>query len=147
MSYSLVEGDAYPQSITFYIQHPVLIPPPGSDAPIPALKLHLTKRETKRLRKNARSERLKEKQDRIRLGLDPAPPPKVKLTNLMSVLTNEAISNPTAVEARVRADVAERKQVHEQTNHDRKLTKEERKEKLLQRDTSPYRTRNLFGCV
>lgn len=133
----------YPQAITHYIQHPVLLSSPDvTDKQTPTLKLHLTKKETKRLRKNARAERLKEKQDRIRLGLDPAPPPKVKLSNLMSVLTNESISNPTLIEQRVRQEVAERQRIHEQTNQDRKLTREQRQEK---REAQTARSINLHG--
>ena len=52
--------------------------------------------------KNERQLKQQEKQDRIKLGLDPPPPPKVKLSNLMNVLTNESIKDPTAVENRVK---------------------------------------------
>lgn len=125
---------SFPETITHYIHHPVPIVQDGTQVPQPALRLHLTKRETKRLRKNARAERLKEQQDMIRLGLAPAPPPKVKLTNLMSVLTNEAIANPTLVEARVRAEVAARRRTHEANNAERKLTREQRAEKLVAKE-------------
>jgi U4/U6 small nuclear ribonucleoprotein PRP3 len=42
----------------------------------------------------------------------------------------EAVKDPTAVEARVNKEIAERKRQHNQANEDRKLTKEQRHEKL-----------------
>ncbi|AOA63517.1 Splicing factor, component of the U4/U6-U5 snRNP complex [Komagataella phaffii CBS 7435] len=112
--------------ITIYIQHPVPIPCPWEkNEPAPP-SLYLTKEEQKRLRRNERAIKHKEIQDRIKLGLDPAPPPKVKLKNLMNVLTNDAIKDPTALEAKVRAEVEERKLKHEMTNEERKLTPEQK---------------------
>lgn len=73
---------------------------------------------------------LKEQQAKIRLGLEPAPPPKVKKGNLMRVLGEEAVKDPTAVEARVNREIADRHQKHVETNQERKLTKEQRHEKL-----------------
>lgn len=116
--------------ITIYIQHPVQIQPP-QDKIIPAAKpMYLTSKEQAKLRRQRRMADLKEKQAKIRLGLEPPPPPKVKKSNLMRVLGEQAIQDPTAVEARVNREIAERKAVHEQTNEERKLTKEERHEKL-----------------
>lgn len=116
--------------ITIYIQHPVPIPAPWEKYQPKEIKYHLTKKEMKRLRKNTRAEKHKEKQDRIRLGLDPAPPPKVKLSNLMSVLTNEAIKDPTQVELKVKRDIAQRAKEHHTMNQERKLTTEQRHEKI-----------------
>ena len=92
--------------------------------------MFLTKKEMKRARRNERQARHKEKQDRIRLGLDPPPPPKVKLSNLMNVLTNEAIKDPTGVEMRVRKEVEERLEKHLQENEARRLTPEQKHEKI-----------------
>ncbi|KAK9452748.1 pre-mRNA processing factor 3-domain-containing protein [Dipodascopsis uninucleata] len=138
-TYNDVENDDslninVPESvITIYVQHPVPISAPWEKNK-PILKPpHLTKKEMKRIRKSERAERHKEKQDRIRLGLDPAPPPKVKLSNLMNVLTNEAIKDPTLVEQRVRREVEERKQKHIEDNLSRKLTSEQRSQKLKQK--------------
>lgn len=117
--------------VTSYIQHPVLIQPiwvgtKQSDI----TPMFLTKKERKRMRKNDRQLRHKEMQDRIKLGLDPPPEPKVKLSNLMNVLTNEAIRDPTAVENRVKQQVEERLRKHLADNEARKLTKEERHAKI-----------------
>lgn len=142
-----VDGDSYdviddpsklkidtPDSIiTIYIQHPVLIEPPqekNNPAPKP---MYLTSKEQAKLRRQRRQADLKEIQAKIRLGLEPPPPPKVKKSNLMRVLGEEAVKDPTAVEARVNREIAERQHKHEETNESRKLTKEQKAEKLAQR--------------
>ncbi|KAK6867316.1 U4/U5/U6 small nuclear ribonucleoprotein prp3 [Candida tropicalis] len=118
------------QPVTFYIQHPAL-DTSNAENYNEMKPMYLTKKERKRIRRNDRQIRHQEKQDRIKLGLDPPPPPKVKLSNLMNVLTNEAIKDPTAVENRVKQEMQERINKHMAENESRKLTKEERHEKLL----------------
>ena len=76
---------------------------------------------------------LKEQQAKERLGLVPTPAPKVKLGNMMRVLGEEAVKDPTAVEARVNREIAERKVGHETMNEDRKLTSDQKHEKLEQK--------------
>ncbi|KAH9174828.1 pre-mRNA processing factor 3-domain-containing protein [Lactarius sanguifluus] len=115
--------------ITIYIQHPIPIPAPG-DKNKPAPKpLMLTKKEQKKMRKQRRQAELQDKRDRIRMGLIPPDPPKVRLSNLMKVLTSDAVQDPTRVEARVRREVAMRKHTHDKMNAERKLTDEQRREK------------------
>jgi U4/U6 small nuclear ribonucleoprotein PRP3 len=142
----LVNGDDYsaiddernlkidtPDSIvTVYVQHPVLLEPP-QEKHMPGQKpMYLTPKEQAKIRRQRRMAELKEQQAKIRLGLEPAPPPKVKKSNLMRVLGEEAVKDPTAVEARVTREIAERREKHEAENEARKLSKEERKEKLAQ---------------
>jgi U4/U6 small nuclear ribonucleoprotein PRP3 len=116
--------------VTAYIQHPVAIEPPH-EKKIPAPKpMYLTPKEQKKRRRQNRMADLKEKQMKVRLGLEPAAPPKVKKSNLMRVLGEEAVKDPTAVEARVNREIAERAQAHMQANQERKLSKEQRNEKL-----------------
>ncbi|OJD18971.1 hypothetical protein AJ78_01083 [Emergomyces pasteurianus Ep9510] len=116
--------------ISIYIQHPVLLDPP-QDKNIPAPKpMFLTPKEQAKIRRQRRMADLKEQQAKIRLGLEPAPPPKVKKSNLMRVLGEEAVKDPTAVEARVNREIAERYDKHVSANESRKLTKEQRLEKL-----------------
>ncbi|KAI0205802.1 putative U4/U6 small nuclear ribonucleoprotein [Astrocystis sublimbata] len=116
--------------ITSYIQHPVAIEPP-QDQHIPAPKpMYLTSNEQAKLRRQRRMADLKEEQAKIRLGLVPAPPPKIKKGNLMRVLGEEAVKDPTAVETRVNREIADRHAQHMSTNEDRRLTKEQRHEKL-----------------
>jgi U4/U6 small nuclear ribonucleoprotein PRP3 len=125
-----VKIDSPDSIITIYIQHPVLLEPPQEKI-MPAPKpMFLTAKEQAKLRRQRRMADLKEQQAKIRLGLEPAPPPKVKKGNLMRVLGEEAVKDPTAVEARVNREIAERHQKHLDMNEDRKLTKEERLEKL-----------------
>ena len=116
--------------ITQYIQHPVLLEPPQEKIIPPPKPMYLTSKEQAKLRRQRRLADLKEQQAKIRLGLEPAPPPKVKKSNLMRVLSEQAVKDPTAVEARVNREIAERKAKHEQMNEERKLTKDERHEKL-----------------
>ncbi|CAK7198675.1 U4/U5/U6 small nuclear ribonucleoprotein prp3 [Sporothrix eucalyptigena] len=116
--------------ITDLVQHPIPIEPP-QDKLVPAAKpMYLTKQEQKKLRRQRRMAELKETQAKIRLGLVPAPPPKVKRSNLMRVLGEEAVQDPTAVEARVNREIAGRFDKHMEANEARRLTKEQRHEKL-----------------
>ncbi|OJJ35096.1 hypothetical protein ASPWEDRAFT_491237 [Aspergillus wentii DTO 134E9] len=116
--------------VTLYVQHPVLLDPP-QDKHMPAQKpMYLTHKEQAKIRRQRRMADLKEQQAKIRLGLEPAPPPKVKKSNLMRVLGEQAVKDPTAVEARVGREIADRRTQHEAANQERKLTKEERREKL-----------------
>ncbi|KAF9361367.1 hypothetical protein BGX26_003879 [Mortierella sp. AD094] len=118
--------------ITRYIQHPIPIEPPNEAAHAASAKprpLMLTTKERKKLRRQRRRELLKEKQDKIRLGLLPPDAPKVKLANMMRVLGQEAVLNPTEIEMKVRQQVAARLQGHLDMNEERKLTHEERKAK------------------
>ncbi|POS87314.1 PRP3-domain-containing protein [Erysiphe pulchra] len=126
----LLKIDSVDSIITAYIQHPVLLEPPqekNTPAPKP---MFLTSKEQAKLRRQRRMADLKEQQAKIRLGLEPAPPPKVKKGNLMRVLGEEAVKDPTAVEARVNREIAARYQTHLEMNEKRKLTKEQLHEKL-----------------
>ncbi|KAI0518576.1 pre-mRNA processing factor 3-domain-containing protein [Xylaria bambusicola] len=125
-----VKIDTEDTIITSYIQHPVAIEPP-QDQHLPAPKpMYLTSQEQAKLRRQRRMADLKEEQAKIRLGLVPAPPPKIKKGNLMRVLGEEAVKDPTAVEARVNKEIADRHTKHVETNEERKLTKEQKHEKL-----------------
>ncbi|KAL9599218.1 MAG: hypothetical protein Q9219_003999 [cf. Caloplaca sp. 3 TL-2023] len=116
--------------ITHYIQHPVALNPP-QELKMPAPKpMHLTSKEQAKIRRQRRMADLKEQQAKVRLGLEPPEPPKVKRSNLMRVLGEEAVKDPTAVEARVIREIADRAHKHEIMNEDRKLTKEQKHDKL-----------------
>jgi U4/U6 small nuclear ribonucleoprotein PRP3 len=132
--------------VTVYIQHPVLLDPPQEKL-IPQQKpMYLTSKEQAKLRRQRRMADLKEQQAKIRLGLEPAPPPKVKKSNLMRVLGEEAVKDPTAVEARVNREIAERRDTHESANADRKLTKEQRQEKLAAQQEKDAE-KGIYMCV
>ncbi len=133
--------------ITIYIQHPVPIPAPWErENMVGAMPIYLTKKEQKRLRRNERLKKLRDERDKIKLGLKPAPPPKIKLKNLVNVLTNETIKNPTEVEQRIRREMAERKLQHERTNEERALTKEQKAEKFKNR-LATDRQSGIYSCV
>ena len=119
--------------VTQYVEHPVPVPPVGEAAPPPPQPLRLTTKEQKKLRTQRRKAREQERQDMIRQGLLEPPPPKVKISNLMRVLGAEATADPTAIEQRVRLEMAARQQAHEDRNASRQLTPGERKEKALRK--------------
>lgn len=122
--------------ITIYVQHPVLLHAP-QEALQPGVKpMMLTKKEQKKVRRQRRMADMKEEQAKIRLGLVEPPPPKVKKSNMMRVLGEQAVKDPTAVEARVNREIAQRQNDHEAANEDRKLTKEQRAEKLQQQQAA-----------
>mmetsp|Transcript_9767 Transcript_9767/g.16202 ORF Transcript_9767/g.16202 Transcript_9767/m.16202 type:complete len:601 (+) Transcript_9767:109-1911(+) len=117
------------EAITHYVEHPIPIEPPAEPPPPPPQPLPLTKRERKKLRTQRRLAAEKEKQDQIRCGLMAPPPPKVKISNLMQAQKDQAVADPSKLEAEVRAQIAQRMKNHEMRNQARKLTPQQRKEK------------------
>ncbi|XP_066269716.1 U4/U6 small nuclear ribonucleoprotein Prp3-like [Branchiostoma lanceolatum] len=138
--------------VTHLVEHPIEMRPPSDPTKARILPVYLTKKERKKIRRQNRREVQKEMQEKVRLGLEAPPEPKVKISNLMRVLGSEAVQDPTKVEAHVRAQMAKRQKAHEEANAARKLTTEQRKEKKIKRlkeDTSQgvhvsvYRVRDL----
>lgn len=99
----------------------------------PAVQTRLTKEEKKKQAREKRREYQKELQEKIKYGLVPPPPPKVKLSNFMRVLANEAAQDPTKVEQEVRKLVEENQKKHIERNEARKPTAEQKKEKMLKK--------------
>lgn len=132
--------------VTVYIQHPVALEPPSQQLLTVQKPLPLTHKEQAKVRRQRRMADLKEEQAKIRLGLVPAPPPKVKLGNLMRVLGEEAVRDPTKVEAQVREQVASREKAHLDMNEDRKLSKEQLHAKLATKQAQDV-ARGLHICV
>lgn len=126
------------------IQHPVPILTAAQKAALEVAKnkpptLHLTKAERKRHRKLRRAERLREQQDLQAAGLIPPPEPRLTLSNYMKVLGDQAVLDPSKMEAVVMNQIQSRKIKHEKMNAERKLTKEEKSAKharKLVEDTS-----------
>ncbi|KAL7428670.1 hypothetical protein ACHAXH_002097 [Discostella pseudostelligera] len=126
------------------IQHPVPILTPAQLAAKEAMKnkpptLHLTKAERKRHRKLRRAERLREQQDLQAAGLIPPPEPRLTLSNYMKVLGDQAVIDPSKMEAVVMNQIQGRKLKHDQMNAERKLSKEQKAAKhakKLQEDTT-----------
>ncbi|XP_077993546.1 U4/U6 small nuclear ribonucleoprotein Prp3-like [Glandiceps talaboti] len=143
--------ERYP-CITQLVEHPAQMKPPAEASKPIELPIFLTKKERSKLRRQSRREGQKEMTEKIRLGLEAPPEPKVRLANLMRVLGSEAVQDPTKVEAHVRAQMAKRQKAHEEANAARKLTTEQRREKKqkkISEDTSlgvtvaVYRIRDL----
>ncbi|KAI9306243.1 pre-mRNA processing factor 3-domain-containing protein, partial [Cunninghamella echinulata] len=128
--------------VTSYVHHPIMIKPPNDNQNIPVRALMLTKKERKKLRRQRRLEAQKDRQDKIRLGLLPPDPPKVKISNLMKVLGDEAIQDPTKIEAKVRKEMEQRQKEHDLANQQRKLTPEEKRAKILNKLTEDQNVSN-----
>ncbi|KAI9704580.1 MAG: hypothetical protein M1820_005493 [Bogoriella megaspora] len=114
------------------VQHPVFIDPPQEKLAVTVRPMYLTQKELAKLRRQRRGAAHKEEQAKIRLGLVPPPPPKVKKSNLMRVLGEQAVKDPTAVEMRVTREIADRAAAHENANKERKKTKEQSHAKLAE---------------
>ncbi|KAK7046719.1 U4 u6 small nuclear ribonucleoprotein [Favolaschia claudopus] len=132
--------------ITIYIQHPIPIPAPGDKNKTALKPMMLTKKEQKKMRKLRRAADLQDKRDRVAMGLIPPDPPKVRLSNMMKVLTSDAVQDPTKVEGRIRREVAMRKHTHEKMNAERKLTDEQRREKIETKKAEEDK-RGIHGAV
>ncbi|ETB61324.1 hypothetical protein YYC_01236 [Plasmodium yoelii 17X] len=117
--------------ITKYIEHPVPLNEEKTDETINTPHMFLTPLERKKLRKRKRQEKEREKQDKIRIGLIPPPPPKMKLSNLMRVLGNSAVAQPSRIELQVREQMKERELRHFEQNQERKLKPEEKSKKKI----------------
>ncbi|GAA5907707.1 hypothetical protein JCM5296_007447 [Sporobolomyces johnsonii] len=118
--------------VSHLVQHPISIPAPQDKIQVELKPLFLTKKEMKKMRRMRRLADLKDKQDRQKMGLLPPDPPKVKISNMMRVLTQDAIADPTKVEAQVRREMALRERKHLKDNAARQLTPEERRAKTEQ---------------
>ncbi|GAA6058914.1 hypothetical protein JCM10212_002866 [Sporobolomyces blumeae] len=131
-SYDSISPGALDQNplISHLVQHPISIPAPQDKNQVELKPLFLTKKEMKKMRRMRRQAELKDKQDRQKMGLLPPDPPKVKISNMMRVLTQDAIADPTKVEAQVRREMALRERKHLKDNASRQLTAEERKAKV-----------------
>ena len=121
-----IDGDD--SVITRLEVHPIAIAKPS--APVEIKPMYLTSKEQAKMRRQRRMADLKEHQMKVRLGMEAPDPPKVKRGNMMRILGEEAVKDPTAVEARVNKEIADRAHKHEEMNENRKLSKEEKHEKL-----------------
>lgn len=128
------------QLVTSLVHHPIPIEPPFSDNAEPLRPLMLTAKEQKKLRKQTRAETLKDKRDRMRLGLIPEDQPRLTKSNFMRVLGHEAILAPSQIEQQVAQQIADRQAKHQELIDSQKLTPDERREKkrlqLLEDTTS-----------
>jgi U4/U6 small nuclear ribonucleoprotein PRP3 len=141
-----VKVDTDDSIITIYVQHPPLLKAPQDQRLVEVKPMYLTTKEQQKLRRMRRAADLKEHQAKIRLGLEPPPPPKVKRGNMMRVMGEQAIADPTAVEMLVESQIQQRHDDHVTSNHDRKLTKEQQHAKLAQNQAKDAQ-KGLYMCV
>ncbi|ANQ10118.1 Uncharacterized protein PCOAH_00038150 [Plasmodium coatneyi] len=121
------------KKITKYVEHPIPLNEDKKEEKITPPHMFLTPVERKKLRKRKRQEKEREKQDKIRIGLMPPPPPKMKLSNLMRVLGDSAVSQPSRIELEVRQQMKERELRHFKQNQERKLKPEEKSKKKMKK--------------
>ncbi|KAF5299492.1 hypothetical protein FQR65_LT01074 [Abscondita terminalis] len=121
------------------VEHPTQLRCPMDPLRPAYMPVFLTKKERKKLRRQNRREMWKEEQEKIRLGLETPPEPKLRISNLMRVLGTEAVQDPTKIEAHVREQMAKRQKAHEEANAARQLTSEQKRQKKIKKvkeDTS-----------
>ena len=140
-----LDGDE--SKITLYIQNPVPIPPPSATHAPPPKPIMMTAKEMAKARRLRRAEEQKDLRGKRLLGLLPPEPPKIKLSNMMKVLTSDAIKDPTAVERRVRREIEARKNKHELDNETRKLSKEERHQKDSEKRAADVAKTGIHCCL
>lgn len=140
------------EKIKNLIEHPVPIKPIGEKQATHTM--HLTPQERKKLRRLRRQERTQQIRDKIKMGIIQPPPPKVKMSNLMRVLGDEAIADPSLVERKVKMQIEQRKKEHEARNEMRKLPETQKtakkKQKWVERNkdsvhVSLYKIKELTG--
>ncbi|XP_023021766.2 pre-mRNA processing factor 3 [Leptinotarsa decemlineata] len=154
-NYHTMVGDeiAFKEStINNLVEHPTQMRCPTDPIKPVYMPVFLTKKERKKLRRQNRREAWKEEQEKIRLGLEAPPEPKLRISNLMRALGTEAAQDPTKIEAHVREQMAKRQKTHEDTNAARKLTADQKRDKKIKKikedtslgvNVSVYRIRDL----
>nr|XP_023021766.1 U4/U6 small nuclear ribonucleoprotein Prp3 [Leptinotarsa decemlineata] len=154
-NYCTMVGDeiAFKEStINNLVEHPTQMRCPTDPIKPVYMPVFLTKKERKKLRRQNRREAWKEEQEKIRLGLEAPPEPKLRISNLMRALGTEAAQDPTKIEAHVREQMAKRQKTHEDTNAARKLTADQKRDKKIKKikedtslgvNVSVYRIRDL----
>ncbi|CAG9826860.1 unnamed protein product [Diabrotica balteata] len=142
--------------INTLVEHPTQMRCPTDPIKPVYMPVFLTKKERKKLRRQNRREMWKEEQEKIRLGLEPPPEPKLRISNLMRALGTEAVQDPTKIEAHVREQMAKRQKAHEDANAARKLTSDQKRDKKIKKikedtslgvNVSVYRIRDLQGLA
>lgn len=152
----LVAGAEYPADaagvrldvLDARVERPPLLEPAlgsgnGSNTAVPVM---LTREERKRIRRRRRQEKLRVRAEAVMAGLAAPPPPKVRLSNMMRVLTAEAVQDPTEIERRVREEAEARKQYRERLNNARRVGRRRRREQRearLLRDAAEHG----YGCA
>lgn len=93
----------------------------------------LTKEEKIKMSKTRRREYQQEIQEEIKYGKREPPPPRLTLSNFMRILGDEATQNPTKIAMEVKKIVEQRQSKHLKRNEARKLTKDQKRDKILKK--------------
>ncbi|XP_077232318.1 uncharacterized protein LOC143868682 [Tasmannia lanceolata] len=133
----LVQNNTPPEEvfkgITNLVEHPPMRKPPGPDLSVVQVPIFLTPKERKKLRRQNRKIAESDKRERIKYGLIPKPEAKLKRSNIMYALADEAVVNPSMAEQLVREQVDKRQQAHIEHNEAKKLTLEQKRAKKLKK--------------
>ena len=78
-------------------------------------------------------EKLQEKNDMIKLGIIKPDKPKLRVGNMAIVMKDEFIMDPSRVESEARQQTQERIDKHNLSNSQRKLTKAQKKDKVIRK--------------
>lgn len=131
--YNVKPEELFEGVITNLVEHPSTKKPPGPGMSVIKEPIILLPKERKKLRRQNRRAIELEKQEKIKIGLIPKPEPKLKRSNIMYALGEEAIMNPTKAEQLVREQEEQRQQAHLEHNQANKLTLEEKRAKKLRK--------------
>ena len=115
------------------IHHPVPLAPIAEKPLPPPMPLMLTKKERKKIRRMRKMEKQKEIQEKTGFGMLEAAEPKLKISNMMRVLGEEAVALPSAIEAQVRKAMKVRQAEHEANNEASRLTPEQKRARRRQK--------------
>lgn len=121
------------EGITNLVEHPPIKKAPLAKDSFAQVPIFLTKKEQKKLRRQNRKNLELEKQEKIKLGLIPKPEPKLKRSNIMYALGDEAIVNPSMADQLAREQEEKRRQAHLEHNESKKLTPDEKRAKRLRK--------------
>ncbi|AET40329.1 U4/U6-U5 snRNP complex subunit PRP3 Ecym_5592 [Eremothecium cymbalariae DBVPG len=103
-----------------FVKHPLPIKTTVLSSASAVPKVYLTKMEQRKIRRNQRKIIRQEKEEKVRLGLEPKPTPKVKLSNMMHTFENDnSLQDPTKWEQLVKQQVDARNKKHLQMNEQR----------------------------
>lgn len=122
--------------LTSHIYHPVELPVVGEPTQPSTYTAPLTRKERIKLKKRRKAAEHKEKQDRIRLGLEAPPEPKLRQRNLHNTLFLESVADPSALEHKVKQQVQDRLNKHIQDNKNRQLKKQQKIDKQIHKYTN-----------
>ena len=103
----LEDKDIFTDRITHYIQHPVPLKNEEVERnKAVTIPFFLTEKEKKKMLRKKRIEKEHDRQEKISLGLMPAPKARVTMSNYLRVMTKEAIADPSKCEREVKKIVA-----------------------------------------